>query len=240
MTEQFKQLAEQLTRDLELTHPPVQVSYTSAPPGGVAEHPGGAPSVCTFFAEGAVHPFFADAPAHDACEIGAFVIGRKPEGELGTRLLGTIGTMVEDGYLGADEPSKIPHNPEAPKYVAYGPLGSLDLPPTTVLLFAKPKSAMLAVEAAGGHVPMNGRPMCAINPILNQGAPVAMSLGCIGSRVYTQMADHELVFGIRGDHLAEFAASVRRIRGANDAVELADRRRREAADRPFKRNRSAR
>lgn len=240
MSDQFKQLAEQLTEDLELTHPPVQISYAAQPPIGVAEHPGGAPSVCTFFAEGTVRPFFATAPAHDACEIGAFVLGRKPEGELGTRLLGTIGIMVKEGYLGANEPSQIPHNPEAPKFVAYGPLGSLDLAPTTVLLFARPKSAMLAVEAAGGHVPMNGRPMCAINPILNQGAPVAMSLGCIGSRVFTQMGDNELVLGVRGDHLAEFAASVRRIRIANDTVEVEDRRRREAAARPFKPSRSGR
>jgi uncharacterized protein (DUF169 family) len=238
MTHPLDQVAAQLTRDLDLTHPPVQISYLDAPPKGVPEHPGGVPSVCSFFAEGATHPFYAGLPAHDACEIGAFVLGMKPEGELGGRLMGTIGMMQKEGYLNPGEEAKVPHNPTAPKFVAYGPLGTLPVPPTTVLLFAKAKSAMLAVEAAGGNVPVNGRPMCAINPILNQGAPVAMSMGCIGSRVFTQMGDGELVVGIRGDHLEAFAASVRKIRHANDVVEGEDTRRRNASARPFTAQRS--
>ncbi|MCI4320020.1 MAG: DUF169 domain-containing protein [Thermoplasmata archaeon] len=233
MSHHLEQVAEQLTRDLDLVHPPVQISYLEAPPKGVDMHPGGVPSVCTFFAEGATHPFYAGVKAHDACEIGAFVLGMKPEGELGGRLMGTIGTMQKEGYLKPGEEAWVPHNTEAPKFVAYGPLGTLDVPPTTVLLFAKARSAMLAIEAAGGNVPMNGRPMCSINPILNQGAPVAMSLGCIGSRIYTQMGDGELVVGIRGDHLDAFAASVRKIRHANDVVEGEDARRRSAAAHPF-------
>ena len=233
MSQHLEKVAAQLTHDLGLTHPPVQVSYLEAPPKGVPEHPGGVPSVCTFFAEGATHPFYAGLKAHDACEIGAFVLGMKPEGELGGRLMGTIGMMQKEGYLKPGEEAVVPHNPSAPKFVAYGPLGTLDMPPTTVLLFAKSRSAMLAVEAAGGNVPMNGRPMCAINPILNQGAPVAMSLGCIGSRIYTQMGDGELVVGIRGDQLDQFAASVRKIRHANDVVEGEDARRRNASVHPF-------
>ncbi|MCI4350385.1 MAG: DUF169 domain-containing protein [Thermoplasmata archaeon] len=233
MAQHLGEVAAQLTRDLDLIVPPVQVSYLEAPPNGVPEHPGGVPSVCTFFAEGASRPFYAGVKAHDACEVGAFVLGMKPEGELGGRLMSTIGMMQKEQYLRPGEEGEIPHNVEAPKFVAYGPLGTLDVPPTTVLLFAKAKSAMLAVEAAGGQVPINGRPMCAINPILNQGAAVAMSMGCIGSRVFTQMGDGELVVGIRGDHLEAFAASVRKIRHANDVVEAEDRRRRIASARPF-------
>jgi len=233
MSEHLEQVAAQLTHDLDLSHPPVQISYLEAPPIGVREHSGGVPSVCTFFAEGTTRSFYAALKAHDACEIGAFVLGMKPEAELGGRLMGTIGMMQKEGYLKPGEEAWVPHNPEAPKFVAYGPLGTLGMPPTTVLLFAKARSAMLAIEAAGGNVPMNGRPMCAINPILNQGAPVAMSLGCAGSRIYTQMGDGELVVGIRGDQLDQFAASVRKIRHANEVVEGEDSRRRNASAHPF-------
>ncbi|HYK94049.1 MAG TPA: DUF169 domain-containing protein [Thermoplasmata archaeon] len=228
MTESLRKLAEDLTRDLELTQPPVQISYLDSPPQGVREHPGGVPSVCTFFAEGRSGPFFASVRAHEDCEIGAFVLGITPAGELGERLMSTLGGMQKEGYLQPGEEAKIPHNPTPPKFVAYGPLGSLPVPPTSVLLFARPKSVMLALEAAPGPVPTNGRPMCAIVPTLNQGAKVAMSMGCIGSRVYTQMGDDTLIVGVRGDHLAEFAKTVKRIRQANDVVGAENTRRKHA------------
>ena len=232
MPTELQQLAAQLTEDLELTAPPIQISYLDAPPEGVKEHPGGAPSVCTFFAEGRQKAFFADTKAHEACEIGAFVLGIPPQGELGDRVMGMLGTMHGEGYLHPNEEAKIPHNAQAPRYVAYGPLGSLPVPPSSVLLFAKPKSAMLAMEAAPeGPVPMNGRPMCAIVPTLNAGAPVAVSIGCIGSRIYTELPDEQMIVGIRGDHLAKFAASVRRIRHANSVIGDENRRRKASARR---------
>jgi len=229
MPESLQALAEQLRTDLELTSPPVQVSYLEHPPTGVPEHPGGVPSVCTFFAEGRERPFFAGVKSHEDCEIGAFVLGIPPDGELGRRLQSTVGMMQKEGYLAVGEEAKIPRNETAPKFVAYGPLGTLPVAPTNVLFFARPKSAMLAMEAADGPVPLNGRPMCAIVPTLNHGAKVAVSIGCVGSRVFTQMGDDQMLVGVRGDHLAEFAARVRRIRLANAIVGTEDERRKERA-----------
>ncbi len=229
------QLSDQLTRDLNLTGPPIQISYLEHAPAGVTAHPGGAPSVCTFFAEGQRSPFYVDLKGHEACEIGAFVLGIAPAGELGGRLMATIGAMQKEGYLQAGEEAKVPHNASAPAFVAYGPLGSLPMPPTDVLLLATPASAMLALEASPQPAPMNGRPMCAIVPILNQGAPVAVSLGCTGSRIYTQMGDDRLVVGVRGDYLERFAADVRKIRAANAWVDGEDSRRRAEATHTFTR-----
>jgi uncharacterized protein (DUF169 family) len=234
MAADLRTIASNLTADLELDRAPVQISYLDSPPAGVERHPGGAPSVCTFFAEGQSKPFYAPLTEHEACEIGAFVLGVTPEGELGTRLMSTVGMMQKEGYLAPGEEAKIPRNPRAPKFVAYGPLGSLPSPPTSVLIFARPKSAMFAMEAAGGPVPMNGRPMCAVVPTLNHGAPVAVSIGCIGSRIYTQMGDDRMVVGVRGDHLEKFASTVRRIRQANGAVGTENDRRRSAAAHPYR------
>jgi len=185
MAEDLKQLAQQLTTDLELTTPPIQITYLESAPEGVTRYPGVAPSVCTYFAEGRSAPFYADLKAHEACEVGAFVLGIPPEGEAGGRLMSMVGLMHKEGYIAPGEEAQIPRNAKPPKFVAYGPLGSLPMPPTNVLIFAPPKSAMFAVEAAGGSAPMNGRPMCAIVPTLNHGANVAISIGCIGSRIFT-------------------------------------------------------
>ncbi|MCI4363329.1 MAG: DUF169 domain-containing protein [Thermoplasmata archaeon] len=233
MSTNWESLAKELVRELELDLPPVQVSYLEHPPSGVKEHPGGSPSVCTFFAEGKDHSFYAGTKAHEDCEVGAFVMGIPPEGELGKRLMSTIGMMQKEGYLEAGEEAKVPHNAKAPAYVAYGPLGSMPVPPTNVLLFARPKSAMYALEAAHFQAPLNGRPMCAIMPILNAGAPVAVSAGCIGSRIYSNMGDDRMVVGIRGDHVEKFVAELRRIRHANTAVAAEDTRRKEAAKHPY-------
>ncbi|HTT25779.1 MAG TPA: DUF169 domain-containing protein [Thermoplasmata archaeon] len=234
MATEIQQISTQLVADLDLKAPPIQISYLEAPPAGVARHPGGAPSVCTFFAEGQRAPFYADLAAHEACEVGAFVLGIPPKGEVGGRLMSTIGMMTKEGYLHPGEEAKVPHNATPPKFVAYGPLGSLPGAPTTVLLYAPAKSAMLAMEAApAGPVPMNGRPMCAIVPTLNQGAKVAVSFACMGSRIYGAISDDRVVVGVRGDHLAEFAANVRKIRRANDLMATEYSRRKAAATHPY-------
>jgi uncharacterized protein (DUF169 family) len=239
MSAETQEIAAQLMRQLDLDTPPVQVSYLNEPPNGVPEHPGGVPSVCTFFAFGTEKPFYAGLPAHEDCEIGAFVLGVPPAGELGGRLMGMIGMMQKEGYLNPGEEAHVPHNATAPKFVAYGPLGSLPMPPTGVLIFARPKGAMLAVEAAGSGadaapVPMNGRPMCAIMPIMNQGAPVAVSMGCVGSRIYTDMGSDKMVVGIRGDHLAAFAKKLETIVRANALVDREDSARKAKAAHPHR------
>ncbi len=226
---ELEQVSKELQQDLELSAPPIQITYLEEAPSGVPEHPGGAPSVCTFFAAGRSNPFFASIRAHEDCEIGAFVLGLPPQGPLGDRLTSTVGMMQREGYLRPGDEGKIVRNPKAPNFVAYGPLGSLPMAPTAVLMFANPKSAMLALEAAPESVPVNGRPMCSLVPTLNHGAPVALSVGCIGSRIYTSMGDDTMLVGVRGDYLERFVAEVRKIHRANEIVGAENTRRKERA-----------
>jgi len=238
VTEDLRPIAEQLTRQLGLEMPPVQITYLEQRPEGVREHPGGVPSVCTYFAYGTRSPFYAGLPKHEDCEIGAFVLGIPPQGATGERLMATLGNMQKEGYLNPGEEAKVPHNPVPPNFVAYGPLGSLPFDPTGVLMFTDPRGAMLAAEAAGSapdvwSVPMNGRPMCAIVPILNQGASTALSLGCTGSRIYTDIGRDKMVVGVRGDRLREFAKKLDRIVRANEFVRAEDAARKAAAPGAF-------
>ena len=155
--------------------------------------------------------------------------------------MATLGSMQKEGYLNPGEEAKVPHNPVPPNFVAYGPLGSLPFDPTGVLMFTDPQGAMLAAEAAGSapdiwSVPMNGRPMCAIVPILNQGAPTALSLGCTGSRIYTDIGRDKMVVGVRGDRLREFAKKLDRIMHANEFVHAEDSARKASAPGAFHAN----
>ncbi len=230
-----------LCEALELTSDPVQVSYLDRPPADVPARTTNAPSVCTFFADGRRRSFYADAPAHDDCEIGAFVYGRPAEGALGARLQKTIGWMEQIGYLAPGEAASIPRLRSAPAYAAYGPLGSIDAPPSVVLLFAAPKSLMWVVEAhrrawpTAPLPPLLGRPMCAVVPTVVNDAPLAVSVGCAGSRVYTGMSDHELVVAIRGDALEPFVRALETVRPANAEVTGENVRRKQAARRTARR-----
>jgi uncharacterized protein (DUF169 family) len=238
MTADLNEIARQLVDELHLETPPVQVTYLDRAPTGVPEHPGGVPSVCTFFAFGSRAPFYAGLPKHEDCEIGAFVLGVPPAGAVGARLMSTVGGMQNNGYLNPGEEAHIARNATPPNFVAYGPLGSLPMAPTGVLLFTNPYGAMLATEAAGSGadpwtMPVNGRPMCAIMPVLNQGASTAMSMGCTGSRIYTDLGIDKMVVGIRGDRLEEFSRRLARIVQANRMVHAEDSARKAAASQAF-------
>ncbi len=227
--------ARSFTVALGLDRPPVQISYLETEPEGVPEHVGPVPSVCTFFAEGRERPFYAALPAHEACEIGAFVLGIPAEGAVGERLRATLGRMAAEGYLSPEEAARVPHNRRAPRFVAYGPLGSLPYEPTVVLFLVNPKTTMLLLEAAGDPGPLLGRPMCSLVPVLLGGAPVAVSVGCTGSRLYGRLSDDLLIVGLRGDRTAaadRLATTV----AANRWLAEEDGRRREAVRPPSRRS----
>lgn len=223
-----------LTEALELESPPMQLRYEDRAPAGLPARREAAPSVCTFFADGRSRSFYADRSAHEQCEIGAYVMGLPMEGALGGRLSETVGWMESIGYLAPGEAAQIPHQTKAPAGVSYGPLGSAQSTPTAVLLFVAPKALMWVYEAyrrawpQAPAIPVLGRPMCSIVPVLTGGTPLAVSTGCAGSRVYTQMKDSELLVGLRGDAVAPFVEALRAIRSANRDVTRENERRRES------------
>lgn len=239
-SEDRKVVAELLREDLGLRELPVQLTYLDAPIEGAAKDAGALPSVCSFFMTGMTRPVQAPQSDHQECEIGAFVMGIEPKGPLGDRLMGTVGWMEKVGYLSPGEAMKIPKNAKAPNWVAYAPLGSIPEEPSVVLLTTGPRGLMLVVEATAlgrptlPPAPLLARPMCSLVPVLLQGTPVAVSVGCAGSRINTEMPDSEVLVGVRGDALMELADAVHHLKRANEQVwkEDVDRRAKSLAAHP--------
>jgi uncharacterized protein (DUF169 family) len=241
----LSEISKQLTADLELDTPPVHISYLEAAPAGVKQHPGGVPSACTFWADGRTSSFFAPLKDHEACEIGAFVMGVPPEGDVGHRLMETIGMFEKIEYVGKGEAFGIPHNAQAPKFVHYGPLAEATRTPTVAVIFASPANAMVALEAASqgkAHpfdVPVTGRPACSVVPtVLSGKSPVAMSLGCAGFRQFTEVGKDKVLIAVRGDHLEQFAHELHKLREANQMVDREMARRKSAAPRGRKKGKA--
>lgn len=229
----LSELSTQMVSDLGLDVPPVQISFTEEPPEGLPRHTGSEPSWCTFWGDARKEAFYVPISGHENCEIGAFVLGLPITGDLGKKLGNTLSWMQEQGYLKPGEEASIPHLAAPPKYVAYAPLGTIATTPTAVVLFARPKGAMVAMEAArrgqssASSIPVMGRPACSVVPTVLRGeVPVAMSLGCAGFRTYVEPGDDKLLIAVRGDHLGEFARTVHELAGANEAVtdEMAHRK----------------
>lgn len=235
-TTDFAEISLRLQEDLGLGSAPIQVTYLSEPLPGVPVPSSAAPSVCTYFAEGRTGPLLVPLSLHEDCEIGAFVLGIAPAGELGARLSSTVGQMEKDGYLLPGEALKIPRNESPPAYVHYAPLGQAPGTPTAVLLFVKARSLMLVLEAANRlgpewtPPPMMMRPMCSIVPVLVKGQPLAVSVGCAGSRVYTGLSDGEVIVGVRGDRIGEFQRALHAVGEANETVTAENERRKGVAN----------
>jgi uncharacterized protein (DUF169 family) len=129
--------------------------------------------------------------------------------------------MVNVGYLRMDEVPGIPRLPATPAVTIYSPLATTPVDPDAVLLAGTPARLMLlheaATRAAKTPLPLLGRPTCmAIPAALSAG--VASSLGCIGNRVYTGIADDEFYTVIAGKDLAQVIAEMDTILSANAAL----------------------
>ena len=224
----FQELENKFQRALQMKRKPVAVAFLDAIPTGVTAFTGTMPSGCSFWRLAADGAAFYTVPAdHFNCAVGSYThnIPLSPEREKETEQ--TLGLMFQVGYIKPEEVPGIPRLAKTPAAILYSPLGAttIDLKNSSsaVLFACKPSAAMLLNEAAiragaGGATPAMGRPTCMGLPLaLDRGTQ--MSLGCIGNRTYTGLADDELYIIIAGKDLERVAASLDEILAANNALQ---------------------
>jgi len=200
--------AQQLEAYLGLKAAPVAVTFQATAPNGVARAVSSGPSSCTYWkraSEGEC--FYTEAADHYDCPIGAYTHGVDLPPEQVQELQEVVGTMVGLGYIRAEEVPNIPHRESGFGFAVYSPLDKAVAEPDVILVRGNAKQIMLLEEAAqaagvGGGAALMGRPTCAALPAALKTQRGVASLGCIGNRVYTDMADDELYYALPGKHLA--------------------------------------
>ena len=183
------------------------------------------PSGCSYWkraADGAT--FYTEASDHFGCPVGAYTHNIELPPERAKELGEVVGMMVNLGYLSSEEVPSIPRRVQRFRFAAYSPLTGAPAEPDVVLIRGNARQTMLLAEAAqaagiGASSGITGRPTCAAIPAAINSERANASLGCIGNRVYTDLADDELYFALPGKHLAAVTKKLATIVQANRELE---------------------
>lgn len=221
----FLTQANQLQELLGLTWPPISITFRPEAPAGIPRISEPAPSGCTYWklaAEGQV--FYTEASDHYGCPIGSYTHGVNLPPAQGKELEGMIEMMVELSYLKPEEVPSIPRREDPFAFAIYAPLANAPVPPDVVIVRGNAKQMMLlseAVNAAGlsGSSGIMGRPTCALIPAVMKTEQSAMSLGCIGNRVYNDLSDEEFYMAIGSSGLSEVGERLAAISLANSELQ---------------------
>lgn len=216
--------AKQLQDLLELKWPPISITFRKEPPAGIPRISKSAPSGCTYWrlaAEGQV--FYTEASDHFGCPIGAYTHSVSLPAAQGKELEDMIVSMVGLNYLKMEEVPSIPRREDPFGVAVYAPLADTPFPPDVVIVRGNAKQMMLLAEsinAAGlaGSNGIMGRPTCAMIPAVLKTQQSAMSLGCIGNRVYSELGDDELYTSMSLPNLADIVTKLTKIVTANNQL----------------------
>ena len=219
---------EALTALLRLTVPPIAISFLESPPGNLPR-PGGtmpAPTPdgrtgavvagCVFWMMATERAFATVAADHDNCNVGSFTHGFKSLAE--TAKGADVAALLETRWVTPEAVGQIASVSRKPGAIAYGPLATTAIDPDVVFLRVNAKQVMLLHEACP-DLRFEGKPQCHIVALAKEKGDLAVSTGCMLSRVRTGMSNNEMTFAVSGHRLGELIERRRSFRrGRTTAV----------------------
>jgi uncharacterized protein (DUF169 family) len=226
-TTDWSQLAAALEAALHLATPPLAITFSDAPPAGVAafDEPmpdplddgrtGRVPAGCVFWMKAVDRTFTTVAEDHANCSVGSMTHGFKTLEEVAGN--GDVATLLESGWVTMDVVPQIPVVREKPGAVTYGPLADTPVDPDVVFLRLTARQLMVLSDAIPG-LRIEGKPQCHIVAVAKEESVPAASVGCALSRVRTGMPPIEMTCAIPAARLAETLASIERNAAADSAV----------------------
>lgn len=226
-TNGWKQLAANLTKVLGLQHPPIAITFSQQAPEGVSLFEGDMPAPsadgrtgkvaagCVFWVKSAAQTFTTAPQDHYNCSVGSVTHGLKKLEEVMENE--DVQGILECEWVTPDEAMSLPVLQERPNFITYGPLADTPIDPDVVLLRLNAFQAMV-IHDAFGDMPIVGKPQCHIIPMAKEDNQVAMSTGCMLSRVRTGMSPDELTCTIPARRLSEVITRLEARKTANAAV----------------------
>lgn len=219
----YSEIAQALNESLRLTQPPVAVCLTATVPAGIDSWSGHSPAGCRFWQEAGERVFATSASDHAHCSIGQYTHNLDMSAASTTDLHDALQVFASLTYVREEDIAAIPVLASKPRYVIYGPLAKIPVPPDVVLLFVRAGQTLILSEASqqleGGLPPAMGRPACAVIPQAMNTGRSALSLGCCGARAYLDvLSDDVALYAIAGRTLSAFVERITALARANEVL----------------------
>ena len=228
MTDRNLAQCESDLRDLlGLGVPPIAITFAADRPAGVAgfgaSYPaptadgrtGAVPAGCVFWMHATTRQFATVAEDHRNCSVGSYTHGFIPLAEAAAHA--DVQALIASEWVTPEAAAGIPQVSEKPAAVVYGPLAGAPDEADVIFLRITGKQLML-LHDAWPDLRFEGKPQCHIIPIAKESGEIAVSSGCMLSRVRTGMSNNEVSCAIPAARLAELIAKLKSARKADMAV----------------------
>ena len=219
-TDAYKALASELSYILSLQSAPLAITFSQEAPDHIHSYEapmaaptddgrtGRVPAGCVFWIKAQERTFNTAAEDHGNCSVGSLTHGLKNLEEVADK--SDIACLVDAGWVTPELFPQIPAVKGTPRHVTYGPLYETSLEPDVVFLRLNAKQAMVLSDAVA-DITFQGKPQCHIIALAKEHNQVAISVGCMLSRVRTGMPTSEMTCAIPAKRLPEV---VEKLRGA--------------------------
>jgi uncharacterized protein (DUF169 family) len=212
---------------LGLAVPPVAIAFISHVPAGIERiqrttpprtadgRTGAVAASCVFWIEGTQGVFATESEDHGNCSVGSLTHGFKTMEEIAQNA--DVAALCETGWVTPEAVAKVAVVREKPTSIVYGPLRDMPVEPSVILLRLNGKQQMLLHDAWRG-LRFEGKPQCHIIPIAKESGELAVSVGCMLSRVRTGMSNNEVTCAIPASRMSLLIERLRAARAADNAV----------------------
>ena len=207
-------LVEELTRLLDLDHPPVAVTFhEEEPPERLRARPSPEPAGCCFWAKAEHDRLHTTAADHAHCSVGSYTHGfiTLEEAAAGEDTAALVGS----GWVTEADLATAPSVGTARAAITYEPLAEAE--DADVVLVRLTASSLMTLQGACPDLSVVTKPQCQIVPLALEGR-IAVSPGCAVSRVRTGLPANELTCALPARKLAGIVARLERSLAADAAV----------------------
>lgn len=220
-------LSAELDSLLKLQSAPLAITFSTEAPAGVTPfdspmpeptddgRTGRVPAGCVFWIKAANRTFTTEPADHGNCSVGSLTHGLKTLEEVAGN--SDVAALLETGWVTMDVVPMIPTVKDRPNFITYGPLAETSVDPDVIFLRLNPKQAMMLSDAVP-ELKFEGKPQCHIIPMAKEGNEVAISVGCMLSRVRTGMSNNEMTCAIPARRLGEVVERLKTHAAADNAV----------------------
>ena len=220
----YKIITEELVGLLGLSVPPIAISFCEKIPDSIPRFEGNYPELtedgrtgavsagCVFWVKGVDRTFSTVPSDHANCSVGSLTHGFISLEEAGSRA--DVAAICEANWVDPKIFPDLPTVKSRSSAIIYGPLSDSDRDPDVVFMRLIGKQVM-QLHAAVPSLRFEGKPQCHIIAIAKELGEVAVSVGCMLSRVRTGIPAAEVTCAVPGAKLTRVIGALKQSRKAD-------------------------